>query len=79
MTLTACSNPPIVKYTYIKIPDALLKPQDCVGVDHGDGSVKELIEAYVENLGCLKKNEEQINIIRKYNDDISLGGVGAKH
>lgn len=64
--LTGCSQKVTKEYIYIKIPNELLE-QQCVAVRHGSGTVKELVEAYIENLGCLKKNEEQLNVIREYN------------
>lgn len=63
---TGCSQKPTIKYIYKTTPNELLNTP-CVAVRHGDGSVKQLANAYVENLGCIKKYEVLLDSVREYN------------
>ena len=53
----------------MKVPSELLTKQ-CEAVRHGDGSVKQLVNSYIENLGCIRKNEVQLEQIIKYNNEV---------
>lgn len=62
----ACSPEVMTKYTYKTIPDELLS-EDCKAVRHGDGSVRELGKAYLNNTACLKKHQDVLSGAREYN------------
>lgn len=59
----------------MKVPNELLTKQ-CEAVRHGDGSVEQLVNAYIDNLGCIKKNEVQLEQIIKYNNEVGDTSIG---
>lgn len=72
MSLTACSQKVITKYSYKTTPSELLQ-SPCDAERHGDGSTLQLGKAYISGVACIKKHQEVLEGAREYNRIIKEG------